>query len=1062
MLSSSPENPTRPVPPANHHSRPPEADPRSQQPTATFSPRSYSSALIGTTSSDTAPPQSWICVGEHDIVPVRSNGVRALRLSKEFKDKLCKPWTNTVVIRLIGKSVGYSYLCNRLRSMWKPTGNMHVIDVGLNCFLVRFGDEKDYFKALTGGPWIILDHYLVVQQWDPTFRVSDKLPSKMVVWVRFPHIPIQLYHKQILTSLGNLIEKTVRVDYNTQTAERGKFARIAVEIDLNEPLATGIDLDGAWQRVEYENLPDLCFSCGKVGHRKESCPSLSPQAPTPVLATASTAVPESSPPPLSGVEPTDGYGPWLTVTRKSRRDRRGISTDKEGSPKRKVESPHARSKAGVSTGKDNYGSSKDSGEETSTGKSHKEEDHPQTVTASNGKESGPAKKQTPLSQSKGSGPKQGKGKAHANVVSSSAKSHGPSGPSRPATKPASPPSDPMATDVGALTVSNSAPFPPSPPGNLFAGLLPTPNPISPPLPSPPTFRQRDNFHRSKAAARSTKLPPSRKSTKTPGKKKVIDKSAERLLAHEVLQNEKKKPKSQGGLGLKKAKELNEAYMMKMGWHMLTSPDKLWVRILTSKYLKSTNEGMQIRRKTGGSNLWKGFRRTWSTMASACQHSIRDGKSTLFWQHRWLDSGDRLADWALGTIDNTEMNRTVAEMVTDDGNWNWSLLTSLLPPGQLEHIAGMGTPNSNCGEDNMIWGPDPQGKFSISSAYEIITSTQNNSDETLWKRVWKWQGPNRVKHFLWLVAHNRLLTNVERKRRHMTDEDSCRLCPSTAEDSLHILRDCKAAVSFWKAFLPPSIVAPFFSGNLQDWLSNFICDPDLGLAFGIGLWLLWKARNEDIFEGKPVTSAQLRLRVHSWIAGVRETMKSSSQILSEIVGRRRDTLIKWIPAPDEWVTINTDGSVIQPQSFAAGGGVIRNSHGAKLAAFAANFGRSSIMRAELRAAAVGLSMAWDLGFRQVNLQLDSLAALAAIRGSSDTGGRHGHIIHMIRDLCSRDWTVNLTHTYREGNRVADLLAHLGHSLAFGSHFITDCNPDIRMALLADCIGVSFPRTLSNNT
>ncbi|CAN1180764.1 Putative ribonuclease H protein At1g65750 [Linum perenne] len=174
------------------------------------------------------------------------------------------------------------------------------------------------------------------------------------------------------------------------------------------------------------------------------------------------------------------------------------------------------------------------------------------------------------------------------------------------------------------------------------------------------------------------------------------------------------------------------------------------------------------------------------------------------------------------------------------------------------------------------------------------------------------------------------------------------------------------------------------------------------------------------------------------------------------------LIKWIPAPDEWVTINTDGSVIQPLSYAAGGGVIRNSHGAKLAAFAANFGRSSIMRAELRAAAVGLSMVWDLGFRQVNLQLDSLAALAAIKGSSDTDGRHGHIIHRIRDLCSRDWTVNLTHTYREGNRVADLLAHLGHSLAFGSHFITDCNPDIRMALLADCIGVSFPRTLSNNT
>ncbi|CAN1775903.1 hypothetical protein LINPERHAP1_LOCUS13478, partial [Linum perenne] len=68
---------------------------------------------------------------------------------------------------------------------------------------------------------------------------------------------------------------------------------------------------------------------------------------------------------------------------------------------------------------------------------------------------------------------------------------------------------------------------------------------------------------------------------------------------------------------------------------------------------------------------------------------------------------------------------------------------------------------------------------------------------------------------------------------------------------------------------------------------------------------------------------------------------------------------------------------------------------------------------------------------------------------------------VRELCNRYWTVNITHTYREGNRVADLLSHLGHSLAFGSHLITDCNPDIRMALLSDCIGVSFPRSIFNN-
>ncbi|CAN1279584.1 hypothetical protein LINPERPRIM_LOCUS17071 [Linum perenne] len=56
----------------------------------------------------------------------------------------------------------------------------------------------------------------------------------MVVWARFPHVPIQFYHPQILTSLGNLIGWTVKIDANTQRGDRGKFARLAVEIDHKE------------------------------------------------------------------------------------------------------------------------------------------------------------------------------------------------------------------------------------------------------------------------------------------------------------------------------------------------------------------------------------------------------------------------------------------------------------------------------------------------------------------------------------------------------------------------------------------------------------------------------------------------------------------------------------------------------------------------------------------------------------------------------------------------------------------------------------------------------------
>ncbi|CAN1842297.1 hypothetical protein LINPERHAP1_LOCUS36804 [Linum perenne] len=39
---------------------------------------------------------------------------------------------------------------------------MHIVDLDRSCFLVKFGNNQDYFKALTGGPWIILDRYLII------------------------------------------------------------------------------------------------------------------------------------------------------------------------------------------------------------------------------------------------------------------------------------------------------------------------------------------------------------------------------------------------------------------------------------------------------------------------------------------------------------------------------------------------------------------------------------------------------------------------------------------------------------------------------------------------------------------------------------------------------------------------------------------------------------------------------------------------------------------------------------------------------------------------------------
>ncbi|CAN1850148.1 hypothetical protein LINPERHAP1_LOCUS39710, partial [Linum perenne] len=196
-----------------------------------------------------------------------------------------------------------------------PVGSWAAVEDHINCFLVKFANDRDYLKALTNGPWMILDHYLIVHQWNHDFCVFVNMP-KIVVRVKFAHLSIQFYHAQVPSSLGNLIGNMVKIDFNTQKAYWGRITRIAVEIDLDGPLQVVVELDGTLQMIEYENVPTLCFKCGKVGHEMLACPRIYPPETVPLTTYKESPVVDDSLVPAPTLE---GFGPWMLVSRNYRR-----------------------------------------------------------------------------------------------------------------------------------------------------------------------------------------------------------------------------------------------------------------------------------------------------------------------------------------------------------------------------------------------------------------------------------------------------------------------------------------------------------------------------------------------------------------------------------------------------------------------------------------------------------------------------------------------------------------------------------------------------------------------
>ncbi|KAJ4837044.1 hypothetical protein Tsubulata_025984 [Turnera subulata] len=204
-----------------------------------------------------------------------------------------------------------------------------VVDLENNFYFVRFQSRYDYLRALTDGPWIVLGHYLTVEPWKPQFNPITHKVTSIVGWVQIPNLSSEYYDRRLLQTVCNGIGCLVRLDHNTEEALRGRYARVAVEIDLSKPLQSQVLVDDTWYHIAYVNIPDICFECGLVGLVMSECPQrVQPHTNQEVLQPDGrrivnhlTGDQASQQPPLAGSK--QPRGEWMIAGRKRRPQRAG-------------------------------------------------------------------------------------------------------------------------------------------------------------------------------------------------------------------------------------------------------------------------------------------------------------------------------------------------------------------------------------------------------------------------------------------------------------------------------------------------------------------------------------------------------------------------------------------------------------------------------------------------------------------------------------------------------------------------------------------------------------------
>lgn len=160
----------------------------------------------------------------------------------------------------------------------------------------------------------------------PYFDPYKNPLGRVATWVCIPDVPVHCYNRHCLTRIGNRIGKILKVDMHTlanwlapdSKVERAKFVRICVKLDLQKKLVPRILAAGSVFNIEYEGHRTICFSCGKVGHGREACPSKARAS-----CDADSQTPQSSepppareqvrpPPPHGRAAGEEGrFGPWM-------------------------------------------------------------------------------------------------------------------------------------------------------------------------------------------------------------------------------------------------------------------------------------------------------------------------------------------------------------------------------------------------------------------------------------------------------------------------------------------------------------------------------------------------------------------------------------------------------------------------------------------------------------------------------------------------------------------------------------------------------------------------------
>nr|POE51331.1 putative ribonuclease h protein [Quercus suber] len=352
---------------------------------------------------------------------------------------------------------------------------------------------------------------------------------------------------------------------------------------------------------------------------------------------------------------------------------------------------------------------------------------------------------------------------------------------------------------------------------------------------------------------------------------------------------------------------------------------------------------------------------------------------------------------------------------------------------------------------LIWPLEKSSKYSVKTGFRLLCDIRDSADglpqvcideRSFWKKLWKIQVPEKIKHFLWRACTNSLATKENLVKRKILLDATCSRCSSVYEDTLHSLWSCSGLKEVWEVDFSWSFGSGVIFSPFKELVKLVFTRPESVPLFATTAWSVWLHRNKIRLSENARPLGQIAGFARDYVCDFRSLKRSSPTI------RVAAPKVWSPPVRNEW-KINFDGAMFCESEEAGVGVVARNSSGVVVAALTEKIRKPpSVEVLELLAARRAALFFVELGLDRVTFEGDSEQVMKALQWGGWDFASGGHLIGDILCIVNSFVSISFSHVCKQGNTVAHALAQRARHSSPISVWLDSYPMDISSFITAD--------------